>query len=65
MEISTTMKEDLISNLILGAGFIIYMCSRDLCKRVAHSDCVYDSNDGGLKIRLPTWRETDDDEKDV
>ena len=50
------MKEDLVANAILGAGMVLFFCCRDLCKRVAHSECAYDTEHGGLKIRLPTWR---------
>ena len=56
------MKEDLVSNLLLGVGMVLYFAGRDLCKRIAHSDCQYDSEHGGLKIRLPTWRGDDDDD---
>ena len=55
MNISDTMWEDLVSNGILGIGMVLYFCCRDLCKRVAHSDCYYDEH--GLKFKLPTWRE--------
>ena len=54
---SATFQEDIVSNLLLGAGMVLFVCSRDLCKRISHSDCVYDSDAGGLKIKLPTWRE--------
>ena len=65
MEWSETFKEDLVSNLLLGIGMVLYFAGRDLCKRIAHSDCQYDANEGGLKIRLPTWRtDADADEKD-
>ncbi len=62
MEISQTMVEDLISNAILGMGMVFYFCFRDLCKRVAHSDCYYDATNG-LKVRLPTWREEEDEKE--
>ena len=60
MEISSTMKEDMISNALLGAGILLYYTLRDLCKRVSHSDCRYD-NEHGITYKLPTWR--GDDEK--
>ena len=62
MDITPTMKEDLVSNALLGLGILLYYTLRDLCKRVSHSDCSYDNEHGGLKIKLPTWR-GDDDEK--
>ena len=55
MEITPTMKEDLLSNALLGAGILLYYTLRDLCKRISHSDCRYDADQGGLKIKLPTW----------
>ena len=61
MEITNTMWEDLVSNAVLGAGLVIYFCCRDLCKRVAHSDCYYDAQNG-LKVKLPTWRGEDAEE---
>jgi len=60
MEISSTMKEDMIANALLGAGILLYYTLRDLCKRVSHSDCSYDNEHGGLKIKLPTWRESEE-----
>ena len=54
-EISPTLIEDLASNAILGIVLVIYFCARDLCKRIAHSDCNYDEN--GLQVRLPTWHD--------
>ena len=64
MELTDTLKEDLVSNLLLGIGMVLYFAGRDLCKRIAHSDCQYDSNEGGLKIKLPTWRDDEDDAKE-
>ena len=54
--ISETMTEDLIANGLLGFLLIGVACMRDFCKRVSHSDCIYNSEEGGLKIKLPTWR---------
>jgi hypothetical protein len=51
-----TFGEDMISNAILGAVMIVFMLLRDFCKRISHSECAYDAEHGGLKIRLPTWR---------
>ena len=64
MEISQTMWEDLVSNGILGFGMVLYFCCRDLCKRVSHSDCYYDA-ENGLKFKLPTWREPDGEGNDA
>ena len=55
--VSDTLLEDLLANAVLGIGIVLVVCCRDLCKRVAHSDCVYDAEHGGLRLRLPTWRE--------
>ena len=60
MEVSQTMWEDLVSNSILGLGMVLFFCCRDLCKRVAHSDCYYDAQNG-LKLKLPTWREENEE----
>ena len=56
MEISKTMWEDIVANALLGTGMVLYFCFRDFCKRVSHSDCVYDT-ENGLRLKLPTWRE--------
>ena len=56
MVLTETMTEDLVSNALLGLGMVLFFCCRDLCKRVAHSDCVYDAEHGGLRVKLPTWR---------
>ncbi len=55
----TTFQEDLISNAVLGLAAVILLACRDLCKRIAHSDCKIDA-ERGLVMKLPTWR---DDEK--
>ena len=47
--------EDLLANAILGAALVLVTCTRDLCKRVSRSDCVYDPRDGGLRVKLPTF----------
>jgi len=52
---SQTLIEDLIANAVLGAAVVAFICLRDFCKRIAHSDCAFDSENGGLQIRLPTW----------
>ena len=52
--ISETFSEDLIANAILGIILISVNCLRDFCKRVAHSDCAVDG-ENGLQIKLPTW----------
>jgi len=57
MSISQTFTEDLISNAILLVVGLGVVCLRDFCKRVSRSDCVFDSEAGGLKIKLPTWHE--------
>ena len=59
MVLTETMTEDLVSNALLGLGMVLFFCCRDLCKRVAHSDCVYDAEHGGLRVKLPTWRDTE------
>lgn len=59
---SDTFYEDLLANALLGAGMVVFIFCRDFCKRVSHSDCVYDNEQGGLKIKLPTWREPDCDD---
>ena len=61
--ITESFQEDLIANLILGAVLVGAACLRDFCKRVSHSDCVLD-RENGLAIRLPTWRPRDDDDDD-
>ena len=60
--ISETLQEDLIANAVLGIALLVLACTKDLCKRIAHSDCAYDK---GLKIRLPTWRARDDDDTEI
>ena len=52
---STTFQEDLLANAILAAGMVFVMLARDLCKRVAHSDCRY--TEEGLRFKLPTYHE--------
>ena len=47
--------EDLLANAILGVALVLVTCTRDLCKRVSRSDCVYDPRDGGLRVKLPTF----------
>ena len=51
----TTFQEDLISNAVLGLAAVVLLACRDLCKRIAHSDCKIDA-ERGLVIKLPTWR---------
>jgi hypothetical protein len=51
----TSLQEDLLSNAILGLAAVILLACRDLCKRIAHSDCKIDA-ERGLVIKLPTWR---------
>lgn len=61
--ISDTLVEDLVSNailLIVGVGVV---CLRDFCKRVSQSDCIYDPEHGGLKIKLPTFRDPEEPEQ--
>ena len=58
----TTFQEDLISNAVLGLAAVVLLACRDLCKRIAHSDCKIDA-EKGLVIKLPTWRAAGDDEK--
>ena len=58
----STFEEDLVSNLILGAGMVAILALRDLCKRISHSDCGFDEN--GLMIKLPTWRPKKPDERE-
>ena len=55
----TSLQEDLLANAVLGLAAVLLLACRDLCKRVAHSDCKMDA-ERGLVIKLPTWR---DDEK--
>ena len=58
----TSLQEDLLSNAVLGFAAVVLLACRDLCKRVAHSDCKIDA-EKGLIMKLPTWRARDD-EKD-
>ena len=60
MELTDTFKEDIVSNLLLGAGLVLYFAARDLCKRISHSDCRYDG-DRGLIFALPTWHGDQED----
>ena len=62
MVLTNTMTEDLVSNAVLGIGMILFFCCRDLCKRVAHSECLYDAEHGGLRVKLPTWRNNPEDD---
>ena len=55
----TSLQEDLLANAVLGLAAVLLLACRDLCKRIAHSDCKMDA-EKGLVIKLPTWR---DDEK--
>jgi hypothetical protein len=55
----TTFQEDLISNAVLGLAAVVLLACRDLCKRIAHSDCRWDE-EHGLVMKLPTWRADDD-----
>ena len=64
MEISQTMSEDLVSNLLLGIGLVGYFFLRDICKRISHSDCRYEK-ETGLRFKLPTWREQEEPENIV
>ena len=61
MELTPTMQEDLVSNLLLGLGMVAYFGLRDLCKRISHSDCRYD-REAGLIFALPTWHPNRDDD---
>jgi hypothetical protein len=61
MEWTPTLQEDVISNLLLGLGMVAYFGLRDLCKRVSHSTCKY-NGENGLIFALPTWRKDDDDD---
>ena len=60
MDISGTFGEDLAANAVLGVAMVIFFCARDFCKRISHSDCAYDQEHGGLRIKLPTYRERPD-----
>jgi hypothetical protein len=55
----TTFQEDMISNAVLGFAAVVLLACRDLCKRVAHSDCRWDE-EHGLIMKLPTWRAPDE-----
>ena len=57
--LSETFMEDLLANAILGVALVLVTCTRDLCKRVSRSDCVYDPRDGGLRVKLPTFHRSD------
>jgi hypothetical protein len=50
----STFQEDLVSNLILGVVLVVLIAARDLCKRISHSDCKWDG-ENGLVIKLPTF----------
>ena len=52
----TSLQEDLLANAVLGLAAVLLLACRDLCKRVAHSDCKMDA-ERGLVIKLPTWRD--------
>ena len=53
---SEAFQEDLIANAILGIAMLVFVCAKDLCKRVSRSDCVLDQ-ENGLRIKLPTFRD--------
>ena len=63
MELTPTMQEDLVSNLLLGLGMVAYFGLRDLCKRISHSTCKY-NQDSGLIFALPTWHRENEEEAD-
>ena len=48
-----SFQEDMVSNAMLFAAGVIFMALRDVCKRLAHSECRYED---GLVWKLPTWR---------
>ena len=58
--LSETLKEDLMANALLGAILVGLACCKDLCKRISHSDCVLD-RENGLSIKLPTWHADEPD----
>ena len=64
MVLTDTFQEDLVSNAVLGLGMVLFFCCRDLCKRVSHSECLYDAANGGLRVKLPTYRKNSEDDDD-
>ena len=50
---SETLQEDLLANALLGIAMLVFVCTKDLCKRVSRSDCLLDSD--GLRVKLPTF----------
>ena len=60
---SETFNEDLIANAILGVCLVVAMAFRDVCKRIAHSNCRYGEH--GLDFSLPTWRGPERDEENA
>ena len=61
--LSESFTEDLVANMILGVALVGVACMRDFCRRVSHSDCVLDQ-ENGWAIRWPTWRPEGDDSKE-
>ena len=57
------MEENLLSNAMLGVALVLLMAMRDLCKRIAHSDCAIDGAHG-LTFKLPTWRAEKEDDSE-
>ena len=60
---SDTFKEDLLANALLGLAMVLFVCCKDLCKRVSRSDCLLDSD--GLRVKLPTFHGGNDEAEDV
>ena len=54
---SETFSEDMLANGILYVAGTITLLMYAFCKRVAQSDCQYDPEHGGLKMKLPTFRD--------
>ena len=59
---SDTFKEDLLANALLGLAMVLFICCKDLCKRVSQSDCLLDSD--GLRVKLPTFHGGGSSEED-
>jgi len=54
---SETFGEDMLANGILYVAGTITLLMYAFCKRVSQSDCQYDPEHGGLKLKLPTYRD--------
>ena len=60
---SETFTEDLLANAVLGLAMLLFVCAKDLCKRVSRSDCLLDAD--GLRVKLPTFHSRGDEPETV